>query len=329
MTTADRLADCVRVAAEIPAQCIGVGLGGSPTPPSAEEMRQVRVLWKLRESYEAVSDGPLETTEILSRIASELSNCSETLLLWADTIESLIQKMEAIYGPAPGQGAAKAAQVRAAAVYVISRSTRDLSAFDTLISRHLVAMAVDWLIDGLVLLLNRRNLWTLDAPEIDRLGTWFRLRTQVLNALAWVVAKLTGWFAERPPLLPELRVIVDTTLAQETGDLVARSAEITRFMVWATENRRQIVALVDVVAVAASEAEAFFDMTGPQKRDYAEGLVLALIDQEVGTLRRSSAGDALVRAIVGFAIDVVVRTFNKRGVFRHRRGPTSPTSDAA
>jgi hypothetical protein len=291
--------------------------------------RQLATIWRLRDAYERAASGPLSLDEILIRIIKEFNDARETLFLWVDAVETMIQEVERLYGPAPGQGMYKAAQVKAAVVYMVEAAARRQPPRTLLVSRSGLEVVVDWVIDGVVLLLNRRDLWQLSAQSRLRLAYWFRLRTRLLVVLLDVLGTLQGWILGRTTLLPQVRQIADRTMQQQAADLLARIREAFDFMLWSVDHRRQLVGIVDLVATATTEAEAFLEMSGPEKQRYARELVLLTLQESSDGWPDSPLWNQLVRTLIDFAIDVVVRIFNKRGLFTSRSTAGEPVRAAA
>lgn len=291
--------------------------------------RQKLAIWRLKKDYAQVAGGTLPLEVIFQRIAGMVDELRGTLILWIDAVETMIHEVENLYGPAPGQGAYKAEQVKAALVYLLESADARLPKSVLIVQGGVLEVVVDWLIDGLVLILNRRNLWQLSGEDQLRMSHWFRLRLRVVAILLGAFGRLYDWIIGRTAMLPQVRAIVDRTLAQRQGNLLVSVQDAGDFAIWFIQNRSQLLALLDMVATATVEAEALVEMSGPQKQQYARELVLLTIDEASGVHPLSPFWREISITMIDFAIDVVVKIFNKRGLFKSSSAPDRPVQALA
>jgi hypothetical protein len=277
--------------------------------------RQLAVLWRLRAAYRQASGGPLTLNEIFSRLSTESESLREAMVVWVDGIESMIQEVESLYGPQPGLGPFKAVQVKAAIVYVVEKADGRLPRSTPLMTAPALEAAVSWVLDGVVLILNRRHLWDLSPEQRLELSYWFRLRTRVTSCILDLMGRVNRWLEGRNELLPQVRVIADKIALDKNANVLVRLNDATEFMLWFIRNRRQLLGLWDLVAAATVEAEAFIQMSGPEKQQYARELVLLALQEQHETWSDAVVQNPFAGAIIDFAIDSVVRIFNKRSVF--------------
>jgi hypothetical protein len=133
-------------------------------------------------------------------------------------------------------------------------------------------------------------------------------------------AIVRAWVYRRQPLTPEV-----AALLREVGDngvvnLRAAVASGVKTLEWVQNNRKMLLALLDMASVAAREAEHFLELSGPEKRDYARDLVMAALD-DLGLTARGSFLDSIIEGFVEIVMDAVVFLFNKRNVFNHALKP--------
>jgi hypothetical protein len=312
---------CIRSGMEIPSLVLDTILGTpSAQPVDKLQQRQLLAIWRLREAYHKAAEGPLSLSDLLSRIASEIVAATDTVIIWADAIESIIQDVEALYGPAPGQGLRKAAQVKAAVLYMVKQEDQRIPRGKLLLAPGALEAVIDWGIDGLVLLLNRHQIWQLSQQERLQLSSWFRLRTRVAAILLNLLGVLYGLVAARAQMLPQVRRIAEDTIRKQGADLTSRVRNTFDFLLWCMENRQQLLGLLDLVSTAAMEAESFLQMPGSEKKRYARELVLLALQQEWSGWPATPLWTEVVGSLVDLGIDVVVRLFNKRDLFAHRSG---------
>jgi hypothetical protein len=317
----------VRSVASLAEEVLGASRNACfPQPRPDLRRRQLATLWRLRAAYRQAADGPLSLNEIFARIVKESDSLRTTMVVWVDAIESMIQEVESLYGPAPGLGPIKAVQVKAAIVYIIDKADGRLPRPTLLVTETGLQAAVSWVVDGVVLILNQRQLWDLSPEDRLNLTYWFRLRTRMMTCIINLMGVLNRWIEGRTEMLPQVRVIADKVILDKNSNLLVRVSETMDFMVWFIENRRQLLGLWDLVAAATVEAEAFIQMSGPEKQQYARELVLLALQGQQDPWPDAVVQNPLARAVVDFAIDAVVRIFNKRGVFP---SPSAATQRAA
>jgi hypothetical protein len=276
--------------------------------------RQLAVLWRLRAAYRQASSGPLTLNEIFARLATESDGLRAAMVVWVDAIESMIQGVESLYGPKPGLGPVKAVQVKAAIVYIVEVDER-LPRSTPLMTAPALEAAVSWVVDGVVLILNQHDLWDLSPDQRLELSYWFRLRTRVNGCILDLMGRVNRLLEGRTELLPQVRALADKIARDKNANLLARVSDAIDFMLWFIQNRRQLLGLWDLVAAATVEAEAFIQMSGPEKQQYARELVLLALQEQHETWSDAVVQNPFAGAIIDFAIDSVVRIFNKRGMF--------------
>jgi hypothetical protein len=310
------MVSCLRLTAGTSAQVCATLL--NPRPPQVDDVlrrRQLATIWRLRENYQRAAAGPLPLGDIIARVVKELSDTRDTLVLWVDAIESIIQEVENIYGPAPGLGMYKAAQVKAAVVYMLQQSDGQLRSSTMVAVERSLEEIVGFIVDGTVLILNRRNLWDLSPGSELRLSLWFRLRTRLALTLLALLSIVDRWMMGWTTVLPAVREIADKAIREKGGNLLASLRGQLDFVLWCIEHRRQLLALLDLVSTAAVEAEAFLQMSGSEKQRYARELVLLVIKEEFEGWPDTPAWNQLAGALIDIAIDGTVRIFNKRSFF--------------
>jgi len=92
---------------------------------------------------------------------------------------------------------------------------------------------------------------------------------------------------------------------------------VGRVLEWISAHRAQLLAAFELAIVAVEEAEAYIQLSGPDKKAYAEKLILAVLD-DLGFQERTGLLFALVNSLISSSIEATVSLFNKRGVFSHR-----------
>jgi hypothetical protein len=300
-----------------PASCLGVApiARGSAAAEDARIRAIRRTVWRLRRAYdEATGDGEDVLQGLVARLSATFAGIGGSFPLWIDLIEDLTQDAERRFGTQPGRGALKAAQVKAAMRYLISRSA-GRPAIALRIDSGLLSALLDASIDFVVMLLNRQDLWvdgTAAAPSRVpfRLRVWHWLVTRALV----LFDRISDWLEPAATLSPVLLSDLDRIVAAHVGAPFAplcHAAELTRFV---AAHRTQIAALAELVASGCFEAETFLELSGPEKQAYGRDLILLFLEAEYG-LPATGPIAGLTGFLADRLIDGVVLIFNKRGVF--------------
>jgi hypothetical protein len=314
-----RIVSCLRSTASTSAEVCATFL--KPRSPQVGDdlrQRQLATIWRLVEDYQRAAAGPLPLGDLIARVVKELSDARDILLFWVDAIESIVQEVEDLYGPAPSLGMYKAAQVKAAVVYMVEQSDGQLRSSTLTAVEKSLEEVVGFIVDGTVLILNRRNLWDLSPGSELRISLWFRLRTRLALMLLALLGIVDRWMMGWSRMLPAVRLIADKAIREKGGNLLMSLRAQLDFVLWSIEHRRQLLALLDLVSTAAVEAEAFVQMSGSEKQRYARELVLLVIQEEFEGWPDTPAWNQLTGALIDLAIDSTVRIFNKRNFFETR-----------
>ena len=267
----------------------------------------------------------------LHRLADRREEIERAVVVWVGLIEVLVQDAERRYGAGRGRGAIKAAEVKAAVLYLLRRQNLKFPDVPDLLVPLLMNALVDWVIDALVQQLNRFGLWVDTTPQPPTLGMrvvlffkaiWKGLK-KVLWALAkpfvWVGVKLGEWLRPEAPLSPELKAALE---AVSREGLLGKGSQFLGWVFdlvkWIGEHKEQLTALTDVAFEAVQEAETFLDMPGPEKKAYARELILAVLE-ELGFRQRFGFMFSLVEVLIDAIIEAAVYLFKKHGVFRRAR----------
>lgn len=306
-----------------------------PDPPiSAEHLRGT--IWELRRLLRiAMADGAdKELVAFLNVLGESREEIERAVVVWIDLIESLAQGAERSYGAKSGRGKLKAAEVREVLRRLVLASRFRIPRLPDFLQPVVVDIAADWLIDAVVLVVNRYGMWedveptpaSFRARLILALRQLARFTRVVWIPFAWLFSRL--WTAGRmhTPLPPEVRLALE---AVEREGLLRNQARllggVADFVEWAGAHRKQVVASLELVFAAVHEAERYLELSGPEKKAYARDLVIAVL-QDIGWRRGAELLGAGIEAMVGGAIEAAVRLFHKRNVFTHRSVPTGVTA---
>jgi hypothetical protein len=291
--------------------CAAASPGAEVEDPRILLVRQQT--WKLRRAYDAVSSSsPTLIPDLLKSVTSLLQHSSAGLIYWLQFIEDLVQEAERIYGTKPGRGDYKATQVKAAVYYVCSKSPRAKVWFPRPV---LLDVTIDWTVDGIAYLLNSRRLWCPGdngVPAGSGEAMW--LRAFLLRVAAYIYAIVTP----HPRLSPSLRPAVDRIVAAQDADPFDTLDRFESVLHVLQQGRQSIVPLLELIAVATSEAESFLHLSGAQKQEYARDLVMVFIEDGLAS-ELPVAAKTFVGPVVDFLVDAVVMVFNKRHFFTHRQ----------
>jgi len=306
--------------------------------PDGRVREDVRAtVWELRRNLRIALEGTEhDVVGALNALAAHGHEVERAVVVWIELVETLVQAAERSYGRAPGRGALKAADVKAALEYLVHRHPLKLPGVPTAIEPFLVDVGIEWTIDVVVRIANRHDLWVV-APVRARSVRWHltrivRVLAKLLQPLwvpfVWLGGQLWYLTREARPLTPELRAALRAVEREGLDREPGRTLEsVVQVVIWVGEHRPQVVAIMDLVSLAVEEAERYLELEGPQKKAYAHALVLAVLD-ELGFEERAGLLYAIVESFVDSGIDSVVRLFNKRGHFTHRQADLAATAFA-
>lgn len=284
-------------------------------------------IWNMRRLLRIAMSGGMdrEVVGVIGALARQRRRVQAAVIVWIDAIEVLVQTKEKRYGGRAGLGPIKAAEVKEAVRYLLRRREFDLPRIPDYLEPLVMQVLIDEAVDALVRVLNRYGMWE-EAAEPARplrarwarlwlaLGRFFR---PLLAAVARLAQRVWEAAHRRVPLSPQLREALD---ALEREGLIVRCQDVVSWastaVVWVVRHRAELAALFELVFAAVQEAESYLELSGPEKKEYATDLVLAVLD-ELGFKARAGLMFAVVASTVSTSIEAAVHLFNKRGVFAH------------
>ena len=271
------------------------------------------------------SGGSEELVATINLLAEHSGEIERAVVVWVDLVEALVQSAEQAYGSRPGRGRVKAAEVEEVIRRLLGRSGIKIPNVPDVLRPMILDIAAGWIVDAVVHLTNRYGTWVdvEPAPRTirSRILLWLRklghLLRPVVAPLAWLVSRVWAWFSVPAPLSPPVRAAL---AAVEREGLVGQTGELLRgveeFFVWIGTHRAQVLASLDLVFAAVHQAESYLSLTGPEKKQYAHDLLLAVLD-DVGLDMRAGVLVTTIESLADGAIEASVHLFNKRGVFEH------------
>ncbi|HJQ31337.1 MAG TPA: hypothetical protein VJ866_04110 [Pyrinomonadaceae bacterium] len=284
-------------------------------------------IWEVRRLLRMALAGGLDEdlTKTLNFLARHDEEIQRAFVVWFDLIEVLVQHAEQKYGPTPGLGRVKAAEVKGIARYLMRNRRFDIPDVPRFIEPIIIDLFVDWSIDIIVLIANHYGLWVESQPSQTRRAifarVWLRVR-QALGSVGLIVLAVYGRIREafrRPFVVPaDVQAALDAVMREglivDQGQCFRGVADL---LIWVSTRRRSLLALLEVVFAAVQQAETYLSLSGPEKRAYARDLVLAVLD-ELGFKQRAGLLFAIIDSTINSTIEGSVHLFHKRGLFSHR-----------
>lgn len=328
------LAAAVRVGAAVYNALFGPGKSAvDQRRGRALERRAVQTIWRLRRAYEAAAEdgNALTALQELRRILPSAPELRSAIEAWTFLVETVVQEAERRYGSKSGQGAYKAAQVKSAMVHLLIDQRLPTADVPSFLHPLVIETFVNIWIDSIVVVLNQHELW--DNPPL--VGERVSLLTRILYylRLAWQgfwrlppVVALSNWVRDivrrivlsQHPLAPAVERALDQVRRDGLFDLDDAAQRFRNVLLWIQRHRQLLLALIELISIATEEAEAFAEMSGPDKKSYAISLIHAFLD-EYGLAPADGSLAALVTdSVIDWGIDNLVSLFNRRGAFQHR-----------
>lgn len=303
-------------------------VGGIPSSSRRRRLRitilEVQVRRLLRVARSAGVDQDIVSA--LNALAARRHEIERAVVVWIDLIEVLVQTEERRYGPRAGLGPLKAAEVREALRYLLTRRRFELPGIPDYLQPLVIDTVVGWCVDAIVRVANRYGLWAEDvaAQRTFRMmlaQAWLMLR-KLLRPIGVLVVRIYTAIRDglhqrgilSPQVLAAVRAVEREGLITTQGDLITGAVNLLR---WIANHRDQLVAGFEIVFAAVQEVEGYFALSGAEKRAYARDLVLAALD-ELGFKQRAGLLFGLIDSLIGGGIESAVHLFHKRGVFEHR-----------
>lgn len=289
------------------------------------ELRET--VWEVQQLLRtALAEGLDEDlTKTLNFLARHDEEIQKAFVVWFDLIEVLVQHAEQKYGPAPGLGQVKAAEVKEIVRYLMRSRRFDIPDVPRFVEPIIVDLFVDWTIDVIVLMANHYGLWVEGRSSETGRSIFARIRLRVRRALGAgglvllaVYERLREAF-RRPVVIPaEVQAALE---AVERDGLIVSQGQCFRgvadLLLRVSTRRRSLLALLEVVFAAVQQAETYLSLSGPEKKAYARDLVLAVLD-ELGFKQRTGLLFAIVDSTISSSMEGSVHLFHKRGLFTHR-----------
>lgn len=301
---------------------------GQPDSPASKLEIQAEI-WKLRRLLRtALGDGvEQDVIGAIGWFAANGPRLERAAVVWVDLIETLVQAEERTYGARPGLGSLKKAQVKEVLWRLLARERLRVPAVPEILEPMVLELFVDWVVDVLVLMCNRHSMWTADGDvALSSAGVyWAALRKRLSGLLQFLVVGLT-WLVRRLEMLFHSSVVLPPGILSalnrvEREGFLVNTREALNVMeslvVWISKHRGQLVAAFELIFAAVNDAEAYVELSGPEKREYACNLVFAVLE-DLGLDERAGLMFAVLNSLIGSGIESTVHLFNKRQVFVHR-----------
>ncbi len=307
-----------------------LGRAGSPDNEKYDSQRKFQAeIWNLRRLIHIVLGNGVEQDIIgaIDWFAKHGDAAERAIVVWIDLVETLVQGQERRYGKQPGLGAIKKAEVKEVMRRLLVARNLRIRNIPQVLMPIFLEIFVDWMVDAIVSMSNRYGLWATDdqprnavvvmmATGRKWLGKVFR---PLFAAIVVISSRISSLFRHEGHLSPELMAALEAVEHEGFIEGVRDAlGEVSKLIIWISKHREQLTAAVELIFEAVQQAEAYIELPGPEKRAYAEDLILAVLD-EMGFKERAGLVFAMVNSFIGTGIEAAVHLFNKRGVFGHQR----------
>ena len=299
---------------------------------SAEQEQIRKALGQLRSNFVTATGGgvPKELADLMGQLVSRTADLPKILVGWVDVVEALVQEVESQQGEDPGSE--KKRVVKDALVHLLvgysERRGREPSPFEPL----LFEMIADWSIDAVVRVIDKHKLWEeeghLPPPSLPtRISRWLFHPLRGLRQRA--ARRISRWVLSRHPISPELQIRIEDVVqlnSKEAAPLGSFFGAGLDLVTWVGQHRKQVVAIVQVVALTVDHTEGFFEKTGAEKKIYARNLIIVFLQEEGLVPRSTGPGVTLFGAFLDGMIDAMVHMFDKRAGFSVSEGQALDTA---
>ena len=119
------------------------------------------------------------------------------------------------------------------------------------------------------------------------------------------------------PLAPAVERALDQVRRDGLFDLDDAAQRFRNVLQWIQRHRQLLLALIELISIATEEAEAFAEMSGPDKKSYAISLIHAFLDEYGLAPAEGSLAALVTDSVIDWGIDNLVSLFNRR-VRSHR-----------
>jgi hypothetical protein len=303
---------------------------GSPDNERYDSLREFQAeIWNLQRLIHAALGNGVEQDIIgaFDWFAKHGDAAERAIVVWIDLVETLVQGQERRYGRQPGLGAIKKAELKEVIGRLLVARELRIPIIPQVLMPIFLEIFVDWMVDAIVSMSNRYSLWaTDDQPRnavVVLMGTgrkWLgKVFRPLFSAIVLIYSRISSLFRRESHLSPELMTALEAVEREGFIEGVRNVlGEVSKFIIWISEHRKQLTAAVELIFEAVQQAEAYIELPGPEKRVYAEDLILAVLD-EMGFKQRAGLVFAIINSFTGTGIEAAVHLFNKRGVFSHQR----------
>lgn len=283
-------------------------------------------IWRLRRLLRVALGGGVEQDIVgaLRWLDSHGDQIERAVVVWVDLIESLVQVQERRYGKEAGLGAIKKAEIKEVLTDLLEAEKLRLPNIPQFAVAFVLEIFVDWVVDIVVLMANDNDLWTEDTSytsihSVLAVGRrWLgKMLRPVWLGILWLIVHLSHLFRSRALYSAELTAKVNA-VKREGFPIGVQEVEdgAVKVIQWIPKHRQQLIAGSELIFGAVHDAEAYLELSGPEKRRYAQDLVVAVL-KEMGLHEDMELLFAVVNSVVGAGIESTVHLFNKRGVFTH------------
>jgi hypothetical protein len=290
----------------------------APLPVSSTRRNiQVDIDHYLTLLNEAMGNGMAEALgNVIRNLAAHSDQIEGAVVVWVRLIEVLVQNAER----SGASGKLKKSDVKAAAHYLIQDRKLDVPQVPFFLQAVILDFVVDWLIEVIVEETNQYGLWTEEPPEptsfmsivrmaVKRVMNWCR---PILEFLARAAARIAVVFRYTEPLTPEVKLALEAVERQgfllDKRDAMRIGVETAVFI---GQHGEQVIAIFRLAFEAVRDAERFSEMSGPEKKQYAEDVILTVLD-DLGFPVDNGVIGAIIRSLTGAAIESAVDIFSRR-----------------
>lgn len=305
------------------------------TNPQQDPLEQElsHTILKMRRLLRESMGDDVDIASKLKSIANNGQQFKRALVAWVSFIDTLLGSANQRHGA--NEHHITTREVKAS-VRLLYRSRRfNIAHIPNWLKPIIIDMTVSFSVDVIRLIAERHGLWDVSKPhKVSWLRksfnfiwrSWLKLLAPAILTFSRIYQWCSNRYWKSVRLSPEVLAAIaevekESFLFNSPDDSHPTDKEAEEALDWVQQNRPKILAFIELILAAVHEAERLQHLSGKEKKRYATGLILAVLDDMGFKLQQGLMASVITHSIDS-GIEVFVHMFRKHGVF------SNPTATA-